>query len=409
MWCASFRKHLVSDDPTGFHPFVAILVPALNEQEVIRKSLSDLLQVDYDDFMIILMNDASDDDTSAIARNMSENNTKLMVVDRNMPLARSGKSSVLNHGLSIVRQMFEQDPSRFGARNASEILVCIVDADGSLDKDTLEIVAPYFADPTVGQLQIGVKIANAETNFLTRCQDMEFVGFSSFVQVARDRIGSSGLGGNGQFTRLSALADLGSNPWKPSALTEDLDLGLALVGLGWETRFTNQCFVHQQGLNKWRPLLRQRTRWIQGHYQCWNRIPALLMNDKVKFATKVDLTAYLLLVTTVAVVSYLLVTSLLTLFNIYTFHNTFLEIVPEGLPRRLFNGFLILAPIVAFLHTYQTHSDYKLRFWELPAFGFFFWLYSYVWIIATFRAWGRMAFHRNEWVKTPRIPATTSK
>ena len=409
LWCFSFSWRPLAIESSNFHPFVVILVPALNEQEVIRKSLSDLLQINYDDFMIILMNDASEDDTSAIARSLGEHTQKLMVVDRRMPMARSGKSSVLNHGLSLVNEMLVEDPSRFGGRDRSEVLIGIVDADGSLDKDTLRIIAPYFADSDIGQLQIGVKIANADANLLTRLQDMEFVGFSSFVQVARDRIGSSGLGGNGQFTRLSALAEIGPEPWTPTALTEDLDLGLALVGLGWGTRFTNQCFVHQQGLTKWRPLLRQRTRWIQGHYQCWKYIPQLFKSDKVKLATKIDLTAYLLLVTTVVVVSYLLVTGLLTLFNVHAFQNTFLDFVPDGYPRRLVNGFLMLAPIVAFLHTYQVHSDFKLRVWEIPAFGFVFTMYSYVWVIASFRAWSRMVFRRNEWVKTPRIPATTSK
>ncbi len=409
MWCFSFGRRPIDGEASSYRPFVVILVPALNEQDVIKKSLTDLLAIDYEDFLIILMNDDSDDDTSAIARGLAANTTKLMVVDRRMPMARSGKSSVLNHGLSIVNEMLAEEPSRFGGKAADEILIGVVDGDGSLDHDTLRIVTPYFSDSSVGQLQIGVKIANANANLLTRMQDMEFVGFSSFVQVARDRIGSSGLGGNGQFTRLSALAQLGRDPWTPTALTEDLDLGLALVGLGWETRFTNRCFVHQQGLTRWRPLLRQRTRWIQGHYQCWKYIPKLLTSKNVKLATKLDLTAYLLLVITVVVVTFLLITGLLALMNIYPFRNTFLDFIPSGYLHRVINGFLMFAPIVAYLYTYQRYSDFRLKFWEIPAFGFLFFMYSYVWSFATMRAWGRMAFRRNEWVKTPRVAAAAEK
>jgi len=95
----------------------------------------------------------------------------------------------------------------------------------------------------------------------------EFIGFSFLVQAARDRIGSVGLGGNGQFNRLSALRSLGRPPWT-DCLTEDLDIGLALVGQGWRIRFWRGAFVAQQGLRSPRLLLRQRTRWVQGNYQC---------------------------------------------------------------------------------------------------------------------------------------------
>ncbi|MGH2968452.1 MAG: hypothetical protein ACRDK0_05240 [Solirubrobacteraceae bacterium] len=48
------------------------------------------------------------------------------------------------------------------------------------------------------------------------------MGFSRLVQAGRDPLGSVGLGGNGQFVRLSALQDMGDSPWS-RCLTEDLD------------------------------------------------------------------------------------------------------------------------------------------------------------------------------------------
>lgn len=408
LWFASFRRGRHDQEGSGYRPFIVILVPALNEEAVIGRSLRRLIDIPYEDLLIVLINDGSDDLTSEIARSLARETNRLLVVDRELPHARRGKSEVLNHGYALVEEMLHVSSDAFGARGAHDVLIGIVDADGSLDVNTLGIVAPYFSDSTVGQLQIGVKIANATSNLLTRLQDMEFVGFSSFVQVARDRIGSSGLGGNGQFTRLSALEQLGREPWTPAALTEDLDLGLSLVALGWQTRFTNECFVHQQGLTRWRPLLKQRTRWIQGHYQCWRYIPTLLKTSRMRLAARLDLVAYLLLVVTVVIVTFLLVTGLSTLFGWYVFRNDFLSFLPYGVVRNAANGFLMLAPITAFLTTYQRHSDAPLRWWELPAFGFVFTLYSYVWVIATVRAWGRMLFRRKNWVKTPRVAVPIS-
>jgi 1,2-diacylglycerol 3-beta-glucosyltransferase len=403
LWIASAGRKAPELTKGLYEPFVVLLIPALNEEKVISHTLSSLLKIPYDNLLIILLNDASDDDTSSIARSLAVSSNRVVVVDRYLPDAQRGKSAVLNHGFSIVIDMLKDNSETFGGRSPDDILIGIVDADGSLDSETLEIIAPFFLDPKVGQLQIGVKIANANFNLLTRMQDMEFVGFSSLVQVARDRIGSSGLGGNGQFTRLSALMELDREPWMPTALTEDLDLGLALVGLGWETRFTNKCYVHQQGLTRWRPLLRQRTRWIQGHYQCWRHIPKLMGASKVRIAARLDLIAYLLMVITVVIVTFLLITGVSTLLGLYDFRNDFLYFVPEGIARRLVSGFLMLAPIVAFLSTYQRHSDFRLKFWELPAFGLIFTLYSYVWVIATLRAWSRMIFKKTNWVKTPRV------
>ncbi len=57
-----------------------------------------------------------------------------------------------------------------------------------------------------------------------------------------------------------------SGPWR-DRLTEDQDLGLRLIGRGWEGRQELRASVDQQGLPKLRPLLRQRTRWSQGNLQ----------------------------------------------------------------------------------------------------------------------------------------------
>ena len=68
-------------------------------------------------------------------------------------------------------------------------------------------VARLFAEPARRRRPDGRHHRErARRACIERCQDLEFVGFSHLAQAARDRIGSVGLGGNGQFTRLSAAA-----------------------------------------------------------------------------------------------------------------------------------------------------------------------------------------------------------
>jgi hypothetical protein len=84
-------------------------------------------------------------------------------------------------------------------------------------------VMPYFDDPTVGGVQVGVRINNRHGSRLARMQDMEFVIYTEVFQRGRRHLDSVGLGGNGQFMRLSALLSWGTRRGSRS-LTEDLDL-----------------------------------------------------------------------------------------------------------------------------------------------------------------------------------------
>jgi len=384
-------------------PMMVLMVPAHNEEMVIADSLAVLGELDYDRWLVMVVNDNSTDDTGPILeRAAAASGGRVLLVDRTGVETGGGKSGALNFGFGVLLDMVEAGDSRLGGHGPETIVVGIVDADGRLDPDALTKVAPFFSDPKVGTVQIGVRIANADSGLLARMQDMEFVGFSFLVQVARDRFGSSGLGGNGQFSRLTALVGLGRAPWEPTALTEDLDLGLSLVEAGWRTRFCSSTFVAQQALTTWAPLMRQRTRWIQGHYQCWRHIPALVKARGIRVATRIDLILYLVLVTTVMFVGYSLVVGLAGAFAWAATTNGFLSFLPDG-PYRVATLLFALAPVTAFSITYQRFAKRPLRSWEVPAFALAFSLYSYVWVFATLWAWARIVLRRGSWVKTPRV------
>lgn len=140
----------------------------------------------------------------------------------------------------------------------------IVDADGRLDPSAPAYVAAHFENPSVGGVQGLVWIYN-RGGPLTWLQDLEFSVYGHLFQAGRDDWGTAGMGGNGQFNRLSALeqVDDGRGPWR-HRLTEDQDLGLRLIAAGWNGRQELRATVDQQGLPRIRSLLRQRTRWSQG-------------------------------------------------------------------------------------------------------------------------------------------------
>jgi hypothetical protein len=70
-------------------------------------------------------------------------------------------------------------------------------------------VARLLQDPAVGAVQCRVRIHNRD-KILGAVQDLEFGSIVNASQILRNSTGSVGLGGNGQFTRLSALTALGA-------------------------------------------------------------------------------------------------------------------------------------------------------------------------------------------------------
>ncbi|WP_244930845.1 glycosyltransferase [Nocardioides sp. W7] len=406
LFLASWFRRRPPAGAEATRPLMVILVPARNEELVLEGTLESLSSLEYaGGHRVLVVDDASTDATPTIASAWAARDDRIRTSRRVPPEAGQGKSEVLNHANRLVGDWLEAGDPWLEGRRPEDIVLVIVDADGRLEKESLAKVAPYFADPKVGSVQIGVRIANADANALARMQDIEFVGFSWLVQIARDWIGSSGLGGNGQFTRLSALQTLGRDPWHRGALTEDLDLGLRLIEGGWRTRFCHLTYVDQQGLTSWRPLLRQRTRWIQGHYQCWRHLVPLARSGRTPILARLDLILYLVLVVTVVLVSYTVVVGLLGTLGLVQVTNDFLLWVPYGVPRRTVSLLLSVLPVTVFLGTYQRHSAHPFRWYQLPAAALAFTTYGYVWFFVSLRALANLVLRRNAWVKTPRLAA----
>jgi 1,2-diacylglycerol 3-beta-glucosyltransferase len=385
--------------------FIVLVVPAHNEELVIAHTLESLMRLDYASYLVLVMNDGSADRTSEIARSF-EQTGRVAVIDRAPEIAGRGKGAVLNHAYALLGEMAERGDPLLRGRSADSIVVGIVDADGQLERAALARVAPLFLDPQVGAVQTAVRIANAGDGVIPRLQDIEFIGFTMFAQTARDRLGSVALGGNGQFNRLSALQMLGELPWS-DCLTEDLDLGLRLAKLGWGIRFCRNTFVAQQGLRNLRALIRQRTRWVQGNYQCMTQIPDLL-RARGPLHARLDRCIHLLMAGLVLVFLATTTVFIGAMLGLLTISNESLAIFPAGPIRNL--AFLLVAtgPVLWCVVSYQRNAARPLKWWEIPAYAAFFGFYGYLCALYSLRAWGRMLGGRSGWAKTPRVQAETA-
>jgi cellulose synthase/poly-beta-1,6-N-acetylglucosamine synthase-like glycosyltransferase len=369
------------------------VIPCLNEEAVIGATLESILALPGD-AAILVVDDGSTDRTAEIVR--SHESPRVELLQRTLPNAQQGKGAALN---AAVRHLGHS--ALLADSRPEDVVVAVFDADGRLDPSALSADAGFFRDPLSGAVQVGVEMRNADTNLLARLQDMEFSVFTEIFQRARQQIGSVGLGGNGQFVRLTALRSLGDEPWT-DCLTEDLDLGVRLLLAGWRNHYCPTACVNQQAVTSLRRWLRQRTRWFQGHLQCWRLIPRIVRSDLSARAAS-DLVWYLTLPVAVLLVPL------------------------AGLPVLL--AFCVLAAaapgtaagIILGGHGSMLLVVYLVSFGPAYAYGFVYWLrgraglvqslllahafevYSHLWLIAGWTALIRCARRKRGWDKTARV------
>lgn len=367
----------------------AFLVPALNEGRVIEQTLSRLLALPVGNSLVLVVDDGSDDETSDLVEASPDPRVRLL--RRELPAARSGKGAALNAGFRRLLNEVNHWP-------ADKVIVCIMDADGRLDPDAPDRVAAYFAEPAVGAVQTTVRIANRRDSALARLQDMEFVTYTDVFQSARDVWGVAGLGGNGQFVRLTAHLDLAPAPWT-DGLTEDLEQGLRLICAGWQTRYCRDVAVHQQGLISARRLLRQRSRWFQGHLQAWRQIPRILRNAPLRTVPHL---LHTLLVPVLLLCNVLLLAALAFMLSALAFSPAArLDLLRPGVFLDWY--WLTFAAAVFLTVSVYARRERGLGFWRVLVLGHAFAAYTLLWVVAGYWALGRVVRGRQAWLKTDRV------
>ncbi|MFC5723078.1 glycosyltransferase [Streptomyces gamaensis] len=382
--------------------FYVFLLACLNEEKVLAESLARITDLPAGNFIALVIDDASEDGTAEVARAaVRESPGTVHLLQRRLPNARKGKGAALNAGIAHLRTS-----GLLGDYAPDEVIVCVVDADGRLDGHVVQSVDPYFDNPRTGGTQVGVRMYNRHQGLLARLQDMEFVIYGDIFQCARRFIGSVGMGGNGQFMRLAALDSLMTEdpvtgerrgPWSDS-LTEDLDLGVRLIARGWVNQHCTAAAVSQQAVLDVRRLVRQRSRWFQGHLQSASLVPLILREVPLRAA--VDLLYHL------SSPVLILLTSLLPLSFLVALVGTVIGSVEAG--RSLITPAWVIGPyVLSFTAAYAYGFVYRRRERRLGLLrsillSHVFIFYGYIWFAAGWWGLWRMLTGKQTWLKTAR-------
>ncbi|MCX8095089.1 MAG: glycosyltransferase [Caldisericia bacterium] len=388
--------------------FYFILIPAKNEEKVIKRTIENFLKLENQNFRIIILNDKSIDRTREIVFSYLNKDNRLVLLDRISFNDKSGKGTVLNFGLSQIlfslRHNFLEslnlDENFYEKYNYNNIIIGVFDADAIPHQNIFNRISDYFKNFDIDAVQTMIRIYNRDNNLLSKMQDIEFLGFSQIIQKGRSILGSVGMGGNGQFTKLSSLLKLGDSPWGYT-LTEDLELGLKFISYGMKLGYADDIITEQEGVENLLSLIRQRSRWLQGHLSNWIYIPKIIFS-KSKFFTKLDSIFYLTFVSTIFIVFLSIFLSIFGFFKVIYVKNYILNYFYS---INTIVGFLVLILFsFIFIPIFLTgiNGFYKINLLKKYILILIFAFYTYIWLPSFLLAIIKLIFNIKKWVKTER-------
>jgi cellulose synthase/poly-beta-1,6-N-acetylglucosamine synthase-like glycosyltransferase len=238
----------------------SLLIPARDEEAVLRNTVMRILEQDHPDFDVVLVVGDDDPGTASVARTLASEDPRVRVAVDDSPV--KNKPKALNAGLvSCTGQV-----------------IGVFDAEDEVAPSLLRHVDACFRATDAHVVQGGVQLMNFQSSWWSLRNVLEYYfWFSSRLHLhARKRF--IPLGGNTVFVRSDLLRQVGG--WDPECLAEDCELGVRLSSRGARVSvaYDAELVTQEETPPTLGGLFRQRTRWSQGFMQVlrrgeWHRLP----------------------------------------------------------------------------------------------------------------------------------------
>jgi len=234
------EKHEIKNYPT-----VTIVVPCWNEEKTLASTLDSLLALDYpkDKLSVIVVDDGSKDRTLAIAEIYAYNNSEQIRV---LSKENGGKHTAVNLALE---------------NSKSDLFGCL-DADSSVEVNTLKIMVSYFdADKSVMSVTPCIHIRNPRT-LIQRLQATEYL-INIFVRKAYGQLDSI-LVAPGSFSifRKEVFEIVGN--YSKAHNTEDFEITLRMHKAHLKVMNSHKALVYTVGPATAKGFFYQHLRWARG-------------------------------------------------------------------------------------------------------------------------------------------------
>lgn len=253
-------------------PFVSVLIPMHNEEQVLEYSLKAILECDYDRdrLEIIPINDNSTDRTKELLDEYHDNYEFIRPLHRDS--SDRGKPVGLNDAMELAK---------------GEIII-VFDADYRPAKNMLKQLAIAFQDPEVGAVMGRVIPYNTNKNLLTRLLNLERCGGYQVDQQARYNLKTvPQYGGTVGGFRKDLMIERGG--FNPLVLAEDTELTYWLYTNGWKVIYANSAECYEEAPETWEVRGKQIRRWSRGHNQVLFRyLGKVIRTPNMNFIEKFD-------------------------------------------------------------------------------------------------------------------------
>jgi peptidoglycan-N-acetylglucosamine deacetylase len=254
------RKSLQPKDHSRYPPFISIVIPAYNEETVIKNTVHSILKSNYRNFEVIIVNDGSTDNTAEAVKRISRENIRV----RQILQANEGKTAAINKGVQKAR---------------GEIII-ILDADTSIVPNSLSLLVNHFKDENVAGVSGNVRVGNIR-NLMTLWQHVEYVtGFNLEKRAFNELNCITVVPGAIGAWRKSAIEEAGF--FEEDTLAEDTDMTIKLLRKGYRINYEPGARAYTEAPEDIRSFTKQRFRWSYGILQCLWKHAGALFNPKQK-------------------------------------------------------------------------------------------------------------------------------
>jgi len=227
--------------PSSRFASVTVIISAFNSGKTLEKCLKSVLALEYPKKMqVILVDDASTDDTFSIAKRFPQ--VEILRHPKNL-----GKAASINRALKKAK---------------CELIACI-DSDTYPAKDALKKMVALFNEPKVGAATALICVEKPAKNFVQKVQEIEYHAAFGFWHTALSQLdGLLVTPGPMSVYSKKALENIGG--FDEGNITEDMEIALHLQDQGWKIKLTTDAKVFTEVPQSWKALFRQRLRWLRG-------------------------------------------------------------------------------------------------------------------------------------------------
>lgn len=224
---------------------IDIVISAFNEEDVIIGTINNLLNIDYPEFRIIVIDDGSTDNTLDLLKKNYRHHPQIKILSKD----NKGKAVALNHALTY---------------SDSEV-VAFVDADTYVKRNFLTLVSSSFEDERAIAMAGYLRVRNL-TNCLTIGQDAEYITALNLERETFEKINTlTTIPGAVCAYRKDFLQNLGG--FRNKTLTEDCDLTLKILNANLKVNNERRAIAYTEAPETIRMFIRQRIRWDYGLMQ----------------------------------------------------------------------------------------------------------------------------------------------